>query len=135
MALWVVLVSLLARVTSLPRAHQIASLGVRSRSAAGHAETEAHLARTLDRLLRRDVLVFRPTCWKRAIVLQRFLALRGIESRVNFGLRKQADGRLQGHAWLERDGRPLLEHDLGAYIVTFSLPSTSEGADRRGRIS
>ena len=69
-----------------------------------------------------DLFVFRRSCWKRAIVLHRFLALNGIESRINFGVRKESNGTLNGHAWLEHGGRPILEHDAGAYVVAFSLP-------------
>jgi transglutaminase superfamily protein len=133
MALWVVLVSVLARLTSLPRAHQITSLKFRSPSAVDRDETAAQLARTLDSLLGLDLFVFRRSCWKRAMVLHRFLALNGIESRINFGLQKRADGTVQGHAWLERQGRPLLEEeDAGTYVVTFSLPRTLAAPQRRG---
>ena len=111
MALWVVLVSCLARLMPLPRAHRFVSTRVRAAPAAG----------AVDRVLRLDVFMFKRSCWRRALVLHRFLALHGIESRINFGL-KRTGGELQGHAWLERDGRPFLEHDAGAYLVTFSLP-------------
>jgi hypothetical protein len=133
MALWVVLVSVLARLTSLPRAHRIASLDVRSPSAVDRDQTAAHLARTLDTLLSLDLFVFRRSCWKRAMVLHRFLALNGIESRINFGLQKREDGTVLGHAWLEREGRPLLEDDPGAYVVTFSLPRTIAAPEREVR--
>jgi hypothetical protein len=135
MAIWVVLVSLLARVTSLPRTQRIASRNVRSTPAAADGLTSVRLARTLDRLLSLDFFVFRRSCWKRALVLHRFLALHGIESRINFGLRMSADGTLAGHAWLEHQGRPLLEDDAGSYVVTFTLPrdaSTWESC-REGR--
>ena len=122
LALWVVLVSVLARATSLPRAQRIASAGIRPRARADRDRTAAHLARTLDALLGLDLFVFRRSCWKRAMVLHRFLALDGIESRINFGVQTLAGGRLQGHAWLERDGRPFLENAAGGYVVTFSLP-------------
>jgi Transglutaminase-like superfamily len=122
MALWVVLVSCLARLMPLPRAHRFVSTRVRAAPAAGAAaDTAARLAGAVDRVLRLDVFMFKRSCWRRALVLHRFLALHGIESRINFGL-KRTGGELQGHAWLERDGRPFLEHDAGAYLVTFSLP-------------
>ncbi len=124
MALWVVLVSLLARVLPLPRAHRITATRLRggpdSRREGGHADA-ARLARALDRVLGLDLLVFRRSCWRRAMVLHRFLARQGIESRINFGV-KTTDGVLTGHAWLERDGEPFLEDAAGAYVVTFSLP-------------
>jgi hypothetical protein len=54
--------------------------------------------------------------------LHRFLALNGIESEINFGVRKEIDGTVTAHAWLEHQGKPVLEDDADAYIVTFSLP-------------
>ena len=128
MALWVVLVTVVARATSVPRAHRLASLGIRPRVRADRDGIAPHLAGTLDALLGLDFLVFRPICWKRAMVLHRFLAMNGIESRINFGLQKRADGTLDGHAWLERDGHPFLENAAGAYVVTFSLPRPPAGA-------
>ena len=121
MALWVVLASLLARLMPLPLAHRLVSTRVRTGPHGPSADVPARLARAIDRLLRLDVFMYRRSCWRRALVLHRFLALHGIDSRVNFGL-KRTTGELQGHAWLERDGQPFLEDDAGAYVVTFSLP-------------
>jgi hypothetical protein len=121
MACWVVLVSGLARFLSLPQAHRIMSTRVRVLPGGISADAPARLGRAIDRVLRLDLFMFRPSCWRRALVLQRFLALDGVESRVNFGV-KTKDGELLGHAWLERDGQPLLESDQAAYVVTFSLP-------------
>lgn len=131
MAFWVVLISVLARLTSLPRAQRIASFGLRSTSAAGVSVTPAELGRAIDSVLGIDLFVFRRSCWKRAMVLQRFLSLNGIESRLNFGVQKAIDGTVNGHAWLEHQGRALLESDAGAYVVTFSLPlQGATGSDR-----
>lgn len=132
MALWVVLVSLLARLMPLPLAHRLVSTRVRTRPNGLSADVPARLARAIDRLLRLDVFVYRRSCWRRALVLHRFLALHGIDSRVNFGL-KRTTGELQGHAWLERDGQPFLEDDAGAYVVTFSLPRTPASWDSCSR--
>lgn len=122
MAVWVVLISFLARLTSLSRAQRIASFKVRSATFEDSPETAAKLGKAIDRLLGIDLFMFRRSCWKRAMVLHRFLTLNGIESRINFGLRKESDGKVSGHAWLEHRGQPLLENDAGNYIVTFSLP-------------
>jgi hypothetical protein len=119
MALWFVLASVLARLMPLPRAHRFLSARVRATSSG--SDTPARLAQAIDRVLRLDLLMFKRSCWRRALVLHRFLALNGIESRVNFGLKK-IGGELQGHAWLERDGQPFLEDDIASYVVTFSLP-------------
>ena len=84
---------------------------------------EARVAEPLDVLLSADVLFLPPTCWKRAPVLYRFLALEGIETRVVFGVRKESQDVLAGHAWLEAGGRPLFEKTLPDYKVTFSFPA------------
>ena len=101
---------------------KVAACKLRSTSAEDTSETAAQLAKAIDNLLGLDLFVFRRSCWKRALVLHRFLALKGIESKVNFGLRKEADGKLIGHAWLEHEGQPLLEDKADNYVVTFSLP-------------
>lgn len=131
MALWVVLVSFLARLMPLPLAHRLVSTRVRTGRPAS-ADLPARLARTVDRLLRLDIFMYRRSCWRRALVLHRFLALHGIDSRVNFGLKKTSV-ELQGHAWLERDGQPFLEDDAGAYVVTFSLPRAPASWDSCSR--
>ena len=122
MALWVVLVSVLAPLTSLQRAQRIVAFGIRSRTSEDRSHTPAQLGRAIDSLLSIDLFVFRRSCWKRAMVLHRFLALEGIESRINFGLRKNPDGTVDGHAWLEHQARPFLEQEVGNYSVTFCLP-------------
>jgi hypothetical protein len=131
MACWVLVISALARLTSLPRAQRIASFGIGSPSARRRSATPDQLAAAIDGVLSMDLFVFRRSCWKRAMVLQRFLALNGIESRVHFGVRKAADGTVDGHAWLEHEGRMLLERETGTYVVTFTLPA--EGAAGRER--
>jgi Transglutaminase-like superfamily len=125
---WVVLVSFLARATALPRAQRIIS--VRLRPCRDDAdEVAARLARSIDALLRLDLPIFRRSCWKRAMVLHRFLALHGIDSRINFGVQKPSSGAtaVEGHAWLERDGLPFLEETPSTYVVTFSLPLPAAG--------
>ena len=93
-------------------------------AAVGDAEKiQAELARLLDLLLAADFWVFTPTCWKRAPVLHRFLALRGIPTRVVFGVRREDRNALDGHAWLEAEGKPLLESTSPNYTVTFSHPN------------
>jgi hypothetical protein len=137
MAAWIVAVSILARITTLPRVQRIVSCRLRSRAGTPVDRREttaplteayaAHLATTIDRLLRLDLFMFQRCCWKRALVLHRFLSLHGIESRVMFGLRKDTGDTMRGHAWLEHEGRPLLEDDAAGYVVTFSLPGRSSG--------
>ena len=125
MAAWVVILSLLIRVMPLPRIMRLmtprTSRPRRPSSDAPLVQTE--LARLLDLLLNRNFWVFTPTCWKRAPVLHRFLALHGIETRILFGVRREDTGTLSGHAWLEAGGEPLLETTPPEYTVTFSFPA------------
>lgn len=126
MAVWVVLISILAKLMSLPRVQKIGAFKFRTTSLTSPQEAPVKLGRTIDSLLGIDLFLFRRSCWKRAMVLQRFLALNGVKCQINFGLRKEFDdGKVEGHAWLEYEGRPLLENDAGDYVVTFSLPLKS----------
>ncbi|HEV7701085.1 MAG TPA: lasso peptide biosynthesis B2 protein [Pyrinomonadaceae bacterium] len=125
MAGWVGLVTVLSRLLTLPRVAQVMRLGrrgVTSRNKGDNIAARDDLAGLLDMLLRTKFLCFTPTCWKRALVLQRYLALSSIESEVVFGVRKEKDNRLIGHAWLEANGQPLLESDPPDYVKTFTFP-------------
>ena len=51
---------------------------------------------------------YRPGCLVRSLALQRLLRRSGIESRLRIGIRKQ-DATLDAHAWVEHEGRALLE--------------------------
>jgi hypothetical protein len=122
MSAWVAALSLLVKILPLPRA-----LGLVAPSRLGPATrdpeaAQAALARLLDSVLAADFWVFTPTCWKRAPVLHRYLAQRGIETRIVFGVRRDGEDALSGHAWLERGGEPLLEADAPDYRVTYSFP-------------
>jgi len=124
MAFWVAALSLLVRFLPISRALRLLTPRRRRPApAAGRDEVQRRLARLLDLLLAADSWVFTPTCWKRAAVLHRFLALRGIETRVVFGVRKGDEDALDGHAWLEAGGQPLLETTPPDYRVTFSHPA------------
>ena len=92
--------------------------------AARAAAVQERLARLLDSVLAANFWVFTPTCWKRAPVLHRYLALSGIETRVLFGVRRDGvvGDALSGHAWLEAGGEPLLEKTPPDYKVTYSFP-------------
>src|SRR5918912_952739 len=91
-------------------------------SAPPAARVQARLARLLDSVLAADLWVFTPTCWKRAPVLHRYLALSGIPTRVLFGVRREGADALSGHAWLEAGGEPILEKTPPDYKVTYSFP-------------
>jgi hypothetical protein len=122
MAGWVVGLSVLARLLPLSRALQIVSTEVRRKSTEIEADP-VQLSTAIDALLEANFLVFKPSCWKRATVLHRYLALAGVATTIRFGVRKDADSELKGHAWLEMDGKPILESSPPVYTVTYSFPS------------
>jgi Transglutaminase-like superfamily len=123
-AAWVAAVSLMMKIMSLPRVMRVAAPRRRRRvEVQDPAALQAKVARVLDSLLATNTLFLTPSCWKRAIVLHRQLALKGISTRVVFGVRKDAVGLLDGHAWLEADGKPLLEATAPEYAVTYSFPA------------
>ena len=120
MAGWVLVLSVVARLLPLSRALQIVSTEVRRKS------TEVNpiqLSTAIDALLEANVFVFKPSCWKRATVLHRYLALAGVATTIFFGVRKDGDLELKGHAWLELGGKPILESSPPVYTVTYSFPS------------
>jgi len=125
MGAWVAAISLSVKVMPLPRVMRLATPLRRRRRPGGPEaeEVQARTARLLDALLAADVWCFTPTCWKRAPVLYRFLALEGIETRVLFGVRRTGEGALDGHAWIESGGEPLLEKTAPDFSVTFSYPA------------
>jgi hypothetical protein len=123
LALGVASFSVLARVLPLPRSLSLLSPKMTRRDARAMSVSDVRLAQLLDALLSLDVLCFTPTCWKRAAVLHRQLALRGRETRVVFGVRRGESDPLAGHAWLEANGVPLFESSPPEYAVTYCFPS------------
>jgi hypothetical protein len=119
MAWWVAVLSVTARCYSLPRALEIVAGSGRG---SGERASREDLARTIDLLLSADFLIFKPICWKRAAVLHRYLSRNGTPTRIIFGVRNESGGKVDGHAWLEADGQPILEKDPPNYVVTYSFP-------------
>ena len=119
MAWWVAVLSVVARFYSLPRALEIVA---GDGKAARVDANENDLARAIDLLLATDFFIFTPVCWKRAAVLHRYLSRSGIRTRIIFGVRNESDGKVAGHAWLEREGHPILESTPPEYVVTYSFP-------------
>ena len=123
MAMWVATLTLMMKLVSLPRVMRLVTPLRKRALPRNPEEVQARLAHLLDLLLATDIWIFTPTCWKRAPVLYRYLALNGIETRVLFGVRKGIEGSLDGHAWLESNGAPVLETSAPNYKLTFSFPS------------
>ena len=123
LAAWVAALSALVKFFPLPKALSLVSAAPRVPAGGGGVDEE-RLAQLLDALLATDVLCFTPTCWKRAPVLHRYLALGGRPTRIVFGMRKGGGGLLDGHAWLEDSGGALFETTTRPdYTVTYTFPS------------
>ena len=122
MASWVVLLSTLIRMQPLPRVLKLMTPRTLVKVPLKPAHSSERIAELLDLLLGIDMFVFEPICWKRAAVLHRYLALHGMPTSIVFGVRKQNEGLLEGHAWLESGHKPVLEKSPPEYRVTYSFP-------------
>jgi hypothetical protein len=123
MASWIGVVTLVARLWSLPKALEFVS-GKDIAGSRDRADLDKRLANTLDQLLAADVVFLKPKCWKRAAVLRRYLSKNGIPTTIVFGVRRDTQGNLDGHAWLEFEGEPILESSPPEYVVTYRYPET-----------
>jgi hypothetical protein len=123
MAWWVAVLSVTARCYSLPRALKIVAGNQNNDRRSSEAMNREDLARAIDLLLSADFFIFKPVCWKRAAVLHRYLSRDGTPTRIIFGVRNDSDGKVDGHAWLEQNGQPILETTPPDYVVTYSFPS------------
>ena len=135
MAWWVLVLSVSARWYSLPRALQIVAGNQKRKQLAHEPASQDELARAIDLLLSADVLMFKPICWKRAAVLHRYLLRNGISTRIIFGVRNELGGKVAGHAWLEANGKPILENAPPEYVVTYSFPSNDRFDPRLAGLS
>lgn len=66
------------------------------------------------------------TCLPRALAVQLLLGRRGYVSRLRIGMARGVEGSLEGHAWVEHRGKPILDNGFQPEIV---LP----GRGGRGR--
>jgi hypothetical protein len=128
MAAWVSVLSLAVEIWPLPRALRLVSTKTRQSLTTSEIQTQSRLAYAIDQLLKLDLWVFKPVCWKRAAVLHRYLALSGINTQVLFGVRRGDDGSISGHAWVQSDAGPVEESTVPDYAVTYIFPSDSTQA-------
>ena len=126
MAWWVGVLSVAVQLRPLPEALRIvAGADPNPGDEKFDAAIGNQLARAIDQVLAIDLFVFKPICWKRAIVLRRYLSSEGITSRILFGVRNDDSGGVAGHAWLESGGMPILESQPLDYVVTYTFPSNA----------
>ena len=86
---------------------------------------ETLLASWVDRLLTRLPGPWHRTCLKRAFVLYYLLRRAGRPAELRIGVRKDPEGKLAAHAWLVRNGVPVLEEGadhVGTYQVLTDFP-------------
>ena len=121
MAVWVATLSLMVKVLPLPTAFRIITPRIKSEAPDHPQAIQDKLAGLIDRLLALDLFVFTPTCWKRAAILHRYLALNGIPNRVIFGVRNAQEKLLEGHAWLEANNEPILEKIAPQYTKIYAF--------------
>ena len=121
MAFWVAMLSLMVKVLPLPTTFRVITPRIKSKAPDDPQAIQDKLARLIDRLLAVDLFVFTPTCWKRAAILHRYLALNGIPNRVIFGVRNAQEKILEGHAWLEADDQPILEKIVPQYTKIYAF--------------
>lgn len=121
MALAYLAVSALARLLPLPKAFAILSPGLSSR--VGDERSTDAIVNALDTLLTARVPFIRPQCWRRAVVLHRFLRGAGVDTVIVFGVRTDGGRTVEAHAWVERCGRPFAEAaDTSSYQRVFEFP-------------
>ena len=119
--MWTLILSCVLRFRSLPTALRTLSVPT-DRERRESTSDGQEIATAVDAVLGINRFVFRPVCWKRAILLRKFLAEQGHPSVVVFGVRNES-GKLTGHAWLETNGSPIHELERPDYTVTYRFPS------------
>lgn len=74
---------------------------------------------------------YRASCLPTALTLQWLLRRQGIEAELRLGVRKERE-RLEAHAWLEHEGRPLMDtrEDLEPYAAFDRAVADSAGPSR-----
>jgi hypothetical protein len=63
------------------------------------------------------------TCLSQALTVQAMLARRGLSSRLHVGVVRGDHGELEGHAWVEREGRIVIGGSA-AEVARFSPLAT-----------
>ncbi len=122
MALAYFAVSALARLLPLPRA--FAHLSPRLSSPAADPRKTDAIVNALDTLLTAGIPFIHPQCWRRAVVLHRFLRREGVDTVIVFGVRMEGPRTVEAHAWLERSGQPFAEAaETAAYQRVFEFPA------------
>lgn len=100
-------------------------------------QTKDKLVKFTDYILRLNFWIYKSTCLKRSLVLYYFLCKFGITVHICFGVkydeklpdREPQKRKLEGHAWLLRNGDVFLEKNVEmakTYKVTYCFPERNE---------
>jgi len=106
----------------------VAVEGGRSKPVSAVASSPQRLGTRLGRVTMRclGALPTDSRCLVRSVVLMALLARRGIASALVIGVRPGT--RFEAHAWIERDGQPLLPAGGGAYSRLLELGAQSRAS-------
>ncbi len=79
--------------------------------------------------LNRKVGMFQPTCFKRSLILYRFLRENGFPVRIHYGIKRAQEKGNEGHSWVSLDDVPLPPDGDTAweYHQTFVYPPENAG--------
>lgn len=100
----------------------------RRRASRDAPPADADLAEWTDRVLDRLPAPWRRNCLRRSFVLYYLMRRAGRSAVLHLGVRRDAAGVLDAHAWLSRNGAPLLEPRTtaaAAYHIIASFPTTT----------
>ena len=108
--------------------HAVTPAATREPSKHLDPELERAVHHATERLLRHNRWL-KTTCLYRSLVRYALLREAGVAARFVMGVRSDGDGDdrdggdLDGHAWIELDGRTLFEELRHTYARTFSYPN------------
>jgi len=111
-------------VLGIPKAPQLLARWAGAKAAkAPERPVDLIVAATRAQRIVKRSLGIEGTCLVRSLALQAMLRRRGVETSLRIGVRK-VETALEGHAWLEHDGRPI--NEVPEVVSTYVL---FEGAD------
>ncbi len=124
-------VSVAIRLVGLKRTRTLLEAGARRTRSGGAASRDdaAHVTWLVMAAARHGPV--RASCLPLSLTLQSLLREHGIETALRLGVRK-IDGRLEAHAWVEKDGEPLCDDaQVSEAYAAFEAPLASRaGASR-----
>jgi hypothetical protein len=131
-ALWLPAVDLGLRTVGFARVRRWLAAGRRAVPLSPERRAEAELVARMVTVAARHHL-WPMTCLRRALVIDRLLARRGIPAELRIGVGKGEEG-FRAHAWIECGGRPLFEPEaVEERYSSLEIPSSASASSRRAR--